>query len=156
MGFNYAKERMKFEKRWNKLRKEYRDAGMSEGNIQKMYDFDKSIFRQQRRFETHNQGLPSTDINDDDPEAKTDMFQKYDSLTVTFDESDFGGYLSWIETLDTPDLAARLKRLKADDLELLTQFAIEGYSQSEIARLMGCSQQNVSLKITRIRTFLKR
>jgi len=78
------------------------------------------------------------------------------SLTVTFDESDFGGYLSWIETLDTPDLAARLKRLKADDLELLTQFAIEGYSQSEIARLMGCSQQNVSLKITRIRTFLKR
>jgi len=155
MGFNYAKERMKFEKRWNKLRKEYRDAGMSESNIQKMYDFDNSIFRQQRRFETHNQGLPLADLNDDDPEAKTDMFKKYESLTVTFDESDFGGSLSWIETIDIPKLAARLKQLKHSDLELLTMIAIEGFSQVEVADKLGCSQKNISIKIKRLKKFLK-
>lgn len=44
MGFNYAKERGKFEAEWRQLRKEYKDAGMDEHAIEQLYLFDLKVF----------------------------------------------------------------------------------------------------------------
>lgn len=154
MGFNYGKERRKFEAEWTKLREQYRKVGFPEKDIAAMYAFDLEIFRQQRRFENHNQPLPREEIHADDPDTQTLLFARFDSLTAFFDEGDFAGRFAWIESISDPRLTYRLKQLKHSDLELLTLFAIEGYSQTEIAKLHGCSQKNISLKITRIKKFL--
>lgn len=37
MGFNYAKERGKFEAEWRKLRQEYEQAGMEPSSIDEIY-----------------------------------------------------------------------------------------------------------------------
>ena len=155
MGFNYARERLKFDVRWKKLQEEYRNAGMSEEAIQEMYDFDLEVFRQRRRHESRKQPLPTEEYGEDGKENRVDWFAKFDNLTVSFDESELFGRFAWVESISNPDLTYRLKKLSQSDLELLTLFAIEGYSQTEIARLQGCSQQNISLKITRIINFLK-
>ena len=155
MGFNYAKERMKFDARWNRLNQEYRDAGMSEEAIRMMYEYDLDVFRKRRRDEVREQPLPSYEFGEDGKEHRIDLFAKFEDLTVSFDENDFHGRYDWIENLEYPALTYRLRKLKKSDLELLTLFAIEGYSQTEIAQLQGCSQKNISIKITRIKKYLK-
>lgn len=57
MQFNYAKERKQFDEEWKKMRGEYRVAGMSEEDIQIMYEFDLMVFRQRR-----NGGKAESDI----------------------------------------------------------------------------------------------
>ena len=37
MEFNYGLERKRFEREWNKLRQQYRKAGMDENAINEMY-----------------------------------------------------------------------------------------------------------------------
>lgn len=49
MGFNYAAEKKKFETLRARLRREYREAGMSDAAIRKMHDFDWEVFKQERR-----------------------------------------------------------------------------------------------------------
>lgn len=154
MGFHYGKERRRFEAEWKKLREEYRSAGFPEESIEAMYAFDLETFRRQRRFENHNQALPT--LGDEGDEGRISLFSKFEGLAVSFDESDFADRFAWVDGVSDPRLTYRLKQLKPSDLELLTLFAIEGYSQTEIARLQGCSQKNVSLKITRIKKFLRK
>lgn len=61
----------------------------------------------------------------------------------------------WVEEIDDPKLAKKLKKLSHDDLELLTLFAFDGYSQNEIAAFCSVSQQAISKKINRIKKYLK-
>lgn len=58
MGFNYAKEKEKFDREWAKLRKDYAQAGMGEEAIQEMYEFDLAAFRSQRTCANRTQRLP--------------------------------------------------------------------------------------------------
>ena len=154
MGFNYAKERREFEAEWKKLRQQYREAGFLEDKIDLMYDFDDEAFRKRRGYVNHNQFLPPEDFGGDG-EQRTSLFGKFECLAAAPDEGAFTSRSNWVDGLSDPALTYRLKLLKQTDLELLTLFVIEGYSQTEIARLQGCSQKNISLKITRIKNFLK-
>jgi DNA-directed RNA polymerase specialized sigma24 family protein len=83
------------------------------------------------------------------------LFRKFDSLTVTFSESDFSGRFSWVETVADTELYARLKTLSYADLELLTLFVIDGYLQTEIAEQLHTKRQNINNKIARIKKYLK-
>ena len=80
---------------------------------------------------------------------------KFESLAMTVNEINFDDRYAWIETIDDSVLASRLKLLKKSDLELLTLISFDGYNQSAAARLLGCSQKNISVKLTRIKKFLK-
>lgn len=57
MKFNYATEKIKFDREQEKLAKQYREAGMSEEAIQEMYAYDYELFKKQRVFCQHNQYL---------------------------------------------------------------------------------------------------
>ena len=155
MSFNNALNRRKFEEEWKKLRVQYREAGFSEESIQAMRAFDEEAYRSDRRYADHNQELPSEDFGDDDGESATILFSKFESLSVSFDESHFESRYAWVDTVSDQGLARRLKCLKEKDLELLTLIVVDGYRQPEISRLFGCSQQNISLKITRIKKVLQ-
>ena len=154
MGFNYAREKRRFDADWLKLADEYRAAGFNEVGIQAMRDFDWDAFNQRRAYENRTQDLPSETIGDDGDECST-LFQKFSSLTTGFDESVFTGRYGWIDAIDNPVLAGKLINLSDSDKELLTLLAFEGYTQSEIAKIQGCSQSAVCQRITRIKKVLK-
>lgn len=150
MGFNYAAEKKRFDREWDKLRREYTEAGMETWSIQLMYEFDMELFRSQRTYETHTQPIP----DEYDP-AQYALFRKYVSSISTFDEECFVNRYAWIDTIDDQELAYKLSQLSVEDLELLTLYAIEGFSQSEIAKKMLCSQSVISRKLKRIKNLLK-
>ena len=58
MGFNYGREKRRFDKEWEQLQKEYAAAGMEEADIAQMKEFDWEWFRSRRTYENHNQALP--------------------------------------------------------------------------------------------------
>ena len=53
MGFNYAKEKTKFERQWTAIRKQCEEAGMEQEAIEDLHDFDRDWFKSQRRYITH-------------------------------------------------------------------------------------------------------
>ena len=154
MGFNNAKERRKFEAEWKKLRKQYQEAGFSEESINAMRAFDEEEYRSRRRFEEHNRRLPSEDFAEEDYENANSSIN-FKSLSVIFDECSFDGRYDWVETVDDPILASKLKQLNESDIELLTLIGIEGYNQREIAVILGCSQNGISKRVIKIKKYLK-
>jgi hypothetical protein len=46
----------------------------------------------------HTQPLPAECITENDEDSMSGLFKKFDSLKVTFSESDFSGRYSWVET----------------------------------------------------------
>lgn len=155
MGFNYTMEKRKFDAKWDLLHKMYRKAGMSKTDIDEMYEYDWNTFLSERRYRMHTQALPADSISEDDGDGMSTLFRKFDSLTVTFSESDFSGRFSWVETVADTELYARLKTLSYADLELLTLFVIDGYLQTEIAEQLHTKRQNINNKIARIKKYLK-
>ena len=84
------------------------------------------------------------------------LFKKFDSLKVTFSESDFSGRYSWVDAIEDDAVADKLKNLKLVDLELLTLIVIDDLTQEEIALLQGCTQGNISLKLTRLKKYFSK
>ncbi len=155
MGFNYALEKKKFDMRWTLKQKVYRKTGMSQADIQVMKDFDWEFFLSERRFRMHTQPIPAECINENDEDSMSGLFKKFDSLKVTFSESDFSGRYSWIDAIEDEQMSAKLKTLSSNDLELITLMVIDGYSQAEIARMDGCARNTVNKKIARIKKVLR-
>ena len=70
MEFNNGLERRKFNAEWEKSKKKYIEAGMSEEAINEIYEFDLKVFNSSRKYAVHTQ--PSIDENIDaenDPES---------------------------------------------------------------------------------------
>lgn len=155
MAFYYAKEKREFDREWEQLRREYEAAGMSEQDIQALYDFDWQWFCSRRRFINHTQSLPAETIDGENSQAQSSLLRKFASFTISLDESQIGGRYGWIEEVEDSQLLDKLRRLSADDLELLTLIAIEGYTQVEIAQLRSCSKNAISKKFIRIKKSLE-
>ena len=154
MGFNYAKERRKFEAEWKKLRREYKQAGMDAHAIEQLYLFDLKVFCSGRVYANHTQQTPDLYIAENMTDHSS-LLKKFKSLSVTFDETAFHGRYAWIEAVEDPRLASLFQKLPQKDLELLTLLAIEGYTQEEVAKRWGCKQSSISERYKKIKKFLK-
>lgn len=143
MGFNYAREKEKFDREWTKLRKEYTQAGMDGAAIQKMYDFDWAAFLAQRTYANRTQRLPDELHSGTDETERSKLLRKYKSLTVSFEDELIAQGKNWTDFIEDPRLVRGLKRLSQDELELLMQLVLLEYSQRELARYLGCSQHAV-------------
>ena len=60
MGFNYAREKRKFDEKWKKLEEWYRKSGMSEDAIREMHKYDWSEFNSTRKF--YRRGEDNIDV----------------------------------------------------------------------------------------------
>ena len=139
MGFNYAREKRKFDKEWNEKERWYRESGMSEDAIREMYKYDWSEFNSTRKFYRYG---------DDDIDVESIVEQDGDSIDKTFSEE-------WIELLETPNLVRKVRKLPADYIEIIDLMVRENLTQEEVARRMHCSQQNIAKKIDKIRKLLR-
>jgi hypothetical protein len=63
MGFNYTREKRRFDAEWRKRAEQYGNAGMDAGSIQAMRDYDWVQFCRRRTYENSVQSLPSEAID---------------------------------------------------------------------------------------------
>lgn len=143
MNFYYYFEKKKFDKSWEILRQKYTAAGMSESAIQELHDFDWHWFCLRRSYISHMSELPI--------DSSTVQMYKDEGLPL---EDSLPGRFDWVETIENRILHQKLKKLSPNNLELLTLFAIDGFSQPQIARLLGYSQSKISRKMSKIKEFL--
>ena len=156
MGFNCAQEKAKFDREWLRLRKEYKDAGMSEAAIQKIYEYDWYCFCRNRAYERRATQMPPLEIDSPDDERRSALFRKIEALSASFDESAFPGRYAWIDTLEDARLLRAIMKLNKKDLELLTYVTLEGHGQEELARRWGCTQAAVAIRMKKLKKFFKR
>jgi RNA polymerase sigma factor (sigma-70 family) len=156
MSFNKGYELKKFEAHWEKLRIEYVAAGMTEEAIQKMYDYDRLQFNSERTFIERTQEFTAPAYESSEEEASPLMLRYQDAITVTDTYHETKSRFAWIGEIENERLLSALENLSEDDLKLLTFYAYEGYTVTEISKVLGVSQPTISIKIKRITNFLKK
>ena len=156
MGFNYGLEKKNFDSQWAVTRKQYEDAGMSSEAIQAMYDYDWSVFNANRSYQNHTQEMaaPSFEQSEESYSPLMNKYQEAVSVTDTYHETK--SRFAWIGEIENERLLSALENLSEDDLKLLTFYAYEGYTVTEISKVLGVSQPTISIKIKRITNFLKK
>lgn len=154
MSFNYTREKRKFDQEWEQLHKEYAAAGMSEVAIAQMKAFDWGWFCSRRVYDDHTQAYPEESSYDED--GRSTLFRKFAALSVAFEQGQAPGRYAWVETIGDERLYRQLRALSAADLELITLIAIEGYRQSDVARMWGCSRNVIYKRMQRIKKTLQR
>ena len=137
-------------------RKQYEDAGMSSEAIQAMYDYDWSVFNANRSYQNHTQEMaaPSFEQSEESYSPLMNKYQEAVSVTDTYHETK--SRFAWIGEIENERLLSALENLSEDDLKLLTFYAYEGYTVTEISKVLGVSQPTISIKIKRITNFLKK
>ena len=156
MSFNKGYELKKFEAHWEKLRIEYEDAGMTEDAIQKMYDYDRQQFNSERTFIERTQEFTAPAYESSEEEASPLMLRYQEAITTTDTYHETKSKFAWIGEIENERLLSALENLSEDDLKLLTLYAYEGYTVTEISKVLGVSQPTISIKIKRITNFLKK
>lgn len=152
MSWNDGYERRKFEAKQKKQAEEYRALGMTEEQIQAMYEFDLEQYKSDRRHYSHTQSFIPDDFDEsEDDDEKLSIFEKFkDVLTTTIENSSDKSRYWWIEEIDDPNLVRKIKSLPQDDIELITLLAFDGYSKTEIAKMLGCKPYHITRRLARI------
>ena len=156
MSFNKGYELKKFEAHWEKLCIEYATAGMTKDAIQKMYDYDRQQFNSERTFIERTQEFTAPAYESSEEEASPLMLRYQEAITTTDTYHETKSKFAWIGEIENERLLSALENLSEDDLKLLTLYAYEGYTVTEISKVLGVSQPTISIKIKRITNFLKK
>lgn len=138
MGYNYSREKRKFDIEWKKKEAWYHASGMSEEAIQEIFTYDWAEFNATRRFYRYMEDVDVERI----PEKSCDILEAALSK-------------EWIELLDSPETVRKIRKLPADYIEIIEMLYFENLTQREIAERMSCSQQNIAKKIEKIKKVLK-
>lgn len=154
MGFYYAAEKKRFDRKWAKLWKEYETAGMKSTDIQMIYEYDLEFFRSQRTYRNRTQAIPSEYIQDEQVDSSS-LLRKFEIWEPSFDESDFPDRYAWVDSIENQRLIQLLRQLSDEDLELLTFLILEEHTQRELAQKWGCTQKTISMRLKRIKDLVK-
>lgn len=145
MCWNDGKERKIFEKRQAILAEQYRAVGMTEEQIQQMYEFDLAVYRSERIFYTHTQALEINFADDEDVcevsnfllEHQTECFRNYSNRYW------------WVDELER--LYSVVKTMSDAEKELITLYVFDGYTQKEISKIRHCDQATISRQLNKIK-----
>ena len=139
MGFKYAREKRKFDEKWEKLEDWYRKSGMSEDAIREMREYDWNELKARRRYENKRDesGADIEEIAEPETERKT------------------SGRYCWIEDLNNPALVHKLRKLTSHELEIITLLIIDDLTQQQAAEKMGIPYRTFKYQLKKIKDFLK-
>ena len=158
MSWNNAYEKRKFEERQKKQAEKYRALGMTEEQIKEMYEFDYAQFKSERRFRMHTQSFEPDKFDDDeDDNEKLSIVEKFqDVLVTTQDDSVDKSRYWWIEEIDDPETARKIKLLSESDLEILTLMVIDELKNKEISQETGIPLRTIERKKSRFKNLFKK
>ena len=158
-SFNYRAEKSRFDILWNRLAVEYREAGMSPEAIEEMRQFDWDEFKRRRNCCLHetlfSELEPVEESDDPDPAVPNSRIIKQMVVSDTYADTPKSNQYQWLKEITSPTLLNQLLLLSDSDLALLNAYMFEGYSQVEIAKMLGVSQQAVAKKLGRLKSILK-
>ncbi|MGI6337275.1 MAG: sigma factor-like helix-turn-helix DNA-binding protein [Eubacteriales bacterium] len=156
MAWNNGLERNIFDEEQKRLAAEYRDAGMTEEQIEQMYQFDLDAFNSTRRFFEHNQQIPDNIFGTDD-EGLCPLNDKFlEVMSVTKEQSDVKSRYWWIEEIEDPQLAQKVRALPEKDIELITLIAFENYTHKEASVLFGVTRSGVTKRVEQLRKYFQK
>ena len=158
MGYNNGRGNKELESMWDRLREEYRAAGMGEDAIREMIAFDKQCRNRDRKFYEHIQYM---DFRKADGEVGENQSKSYhrkfkDSLQEEARITDPARRYGWVDELDSENLVNAVRSLSEKDMELITLLAYREKTEEEIAEMWGVSQQAISQRRRKIRKILKK
>ena len=111
MGINFAYARKKFSEAQQKLRKEYKAAGMTDEQILEMYEYDLHQFNRDLAYQRHTQRLGILEEPDMEEEGYNPLLHKFiDALTV-YQQPTGAAKLWWLDEIEDADLIKSLMRL---------------------------------------------
>ena len=151
MNYNSGNARRIFYTKWDKLREEYRAAGMTEDAIQKMYEYDLAVFNDDRAHHRYDVEIPTAD----DSENQSNYVEYERATTVTDTYHETKTRFAWVGEIENTRLQSALEDLSEDDLLLVSMYVYEGYDTVEISKVFGTTKQNINKKIRRISKFIK-
>ena len=154
MSFNNGNERRKLNAKWEQLRVQYREAGMSEEAIQAMYEFDLSVLNSERAYAANTVAV-CDGVDDVDARKAADLKQYEAAITVTDTYHETKSCFSWIGEIENERLLSALESLSELDLKILTLYVYVGYTESEIAGELGGSKIAIHKRIEKITKLLK-
>ena len=147
MAWNNGIERRKFEEEQEKFAAEYRAAGMTEEQIGQMYQFDLDEFNSRRRFCEHVQQFPEN-LLEESEDDKSPLLEKFlGKLSGELSTGSFKDRYWWIEEIDDPSLSKEIKALPREDIELITLYVFEEFTQAEIAEILGVNQSTICRRL---------
>ncbi len=156
MNWNNGAERKAFEERMKKQAEWYRKEGMTEEQIQAMYEFDLREFKSNRREIMHTVSLNCC-IDDFDDDTQNYLAKTYLQSFTAGEEINYSNRYWWIGAIDNDDLAETVEGLLDCEKEIITLLVYEGYSVNEIANdYLHISPRVVYKKIERIRKKLSK
>ena len=154
MSFNNGNERRKLNAKWEQLRVQYREAGMSKEAIQAMYEFDLGVLNSERAYDANTVAV--CDGEDDvDARKAADLKQYEAAITVTDTYRETKSRFTWIGEIENERLLAALENLSELDLKTLTLYVYAGYTESEIAMTLESKRITIHKRIERMTMFLK-
>ena len=158
MSWNDGYERKMFAKRQKKQAEEYRALGMTEEQIQAMYEFDLEQFKSERRHRMHTQPLQVEEFeeNDADESDNTLLNEFFDELTCTIDTSRDKLPYWWIEEIEDPETVRKIKSLSESDLEVLRLMVIDELKNKEIVQVTGIPLRTIERKKARFKNLFKK
>ena len=154
MSFNNGNERRKLNAKWEHLRVQYREAGMSKEAIQAMYEFDLDVLNSERAYDANTVAV--CDGDDDKDARKAADFKQYEAaITVTDTYHETKSRFAWIGEVENERLLAALESLSELDLKILTLYVYAGYTESEIASALESKRITIHKRIDQMTMFLK-
>lgn len=152
MEFIYYIEKAKFEKEHEATYKEYETMGMSKEVIAEIKEMDWAEFKQ-RRVHCENDmdiDFPGTDGAPPMESFKYLIEKNIEKLSYE-DEYFMKEIDGFVESIELEPLHELLKNITRKQLVILILTSEYGYSETEIAALMGIAQQTVSEQLLSIR-----
>lgn len=158
MSWNDGYERKMFAKRQKKQAEEYRALGMTEEQIQAMYEFDLEQFKSERRNRMHTQQFTSSDFDEgEEDDSESTLFDKFfDELPCTIETSGDKSRYWWIEEIDDSETVKKIRSLSERDLEILTLMVIDELTHEEIAKIMGVCVRTIERVNARFKNLFKK
>ena len=153
MKFNYRIKELVFIEEWEKLEKEYKEAGMSDDAIKEMKAFDWEMFKKERIYCMHNQLMTVNyypDGNRSDlsrPGLMDKFFEEFSYEDKHFINDRYG----WIECLDDEALIEKIWELDELTIECITMYVFEGMTLEEISEKVGLEASSISRRIKKIK-----
>ena len=154
MSFNNGNERRKLNAKWEQLRVQYREAGMSEEAIQAMYEFDLGVLNSERAYDANTVAVCAGE-DDVDARKAADIKQYEAAITVTDTYHETKSRFAWIGEIENERLLAALESLSELDLKILTLYVYAGYTESEIASALESKRITIHKRIEQMTMFLK-
>ena len=125
MSFNNGNERRKLNAKWEQLRVQYREAGMSEEAIQEMYEFDLGVLNSERAYDANTVAVCAGE-DDVDARKAADLKQYEAAITVTDTYHETKSRFGWIGEIENERLLAGLENLSEDAINSI--WSIVGYT----------------------------